>query len=175
MKKYLTIIAALVALSASPVEAKAKEGGLTCTMSEVQMWEAPDLDGIEIWLGLRVSCHNTGKSAVRIKTADVTVIPDLDTDYQFSPTRNRDTIFTVFDAEPSPISPGKFLDIAPGVRADFAYVFVGGSPLTSLEGTLDLDSLKLRYKRKPTPTYFDVMTEEQKAEQARRDRIWNYE
>ncbi|HET8934383.1 MAG TPA: hypothetical protein VFN67_13125 [Polyangiales bacterium] len=98
----------------------------------------------------------------------------MDTDIQLSPDRDKDMFYTIYDTEPTPLYVGKFLDVPAGATVDFAYTYTGGADLTSLQGTLDLDGQRIRYKRKPTPTYFDVVSDEEKARLDKHHSIWDY-
>ena len=174
-KQVFAALCTVLFLSATPLAVYAKDKrDLSCKITDVQLWEAPDLYGIEIWLGIRLTCRNTGKKTVRIKTNDVSLFPAQTPDEAYAPDRNRETFYTVYDEEPTPGMPRKFADLPANASADIAYVFVGGSPLTSMEGVLDLNGLKLKYKRPPTPTYFDVVSEEEKQSLDKHRRIWDY-
>lgn len=173
MTKYLASCSVLLLVLTCSAHAKDKSG-FSCKITNVQMWEAPDLDGIEIWLGVRLTCRNTGKKPIRIKTNDVSLFPAQTPDEAYTPDRNRETFYTVYDEETAPLMPRKFIELPAGSTADLAYVFVGGSPLTSMEGVLDLDGTQLKYKRPPSPTYFDSVSEEEKKALDKHRRIWDY-
>jgi hypothetical protein len=108
----------------------------------------PDRDYLEIVIAVRLRCHNAGAGPVRLKASDVFLLNTAGRKYQ--PDRDSDNFDVVFeDEEPGPAFVDHFVDISKGETADLGFTFTGGSGLTDLHLTLDVNGVKYEHHRAP--------------------------
>jgi hypothetical protein len=170
---FVTLIAALL-LSANIAHAKPKaKGAFGCTLTELQLVEAPDLDEIEIIIAVRLTCSNKTAKSKRIKRSDITLVTSEG--YQYVPDRSSDNFDVIYeDLDPSPEFIEKFVDIEPGETTEIGFTFTGGSRLTDPELTLDVDGTSYEYHRAPIKPKSAQELKAEQDERAKHSRIWDY-
>jgi hypothetical protein len=145
--KFTTILAAIVAaqLFTGTADAAKTKASFVCTLTDVQIVEAPALDDLEIIVAVRLTCSNKGVKPVRIKVADVFLLNSNEGKYQ--PDQSPDNLDIIYeDSDSDPEYVDHFVDIAKGETKVLGFTFTGGEDLADPHLALDVDGVKYEYR-----------------------------